>query len=322
MESLYCAHMRILVTGGAGFIGSHFVELLEKVSQPQISEIIIIDSLTYAGNLGNLDDVDSSSYELIKESICNEEVVSKLVGRVDTVVNFAAESHVDNSITNPSEFIETNIVGTQVLLNEVKKNPSVKFIQISTDEVYGSIASGSWKEDQTLAPNSPYSASKASADLLALAYRRTYDLDVIVTRASNNYGTRQYPEKLIPKFVKNLVNGIKVPIYGDGLNVRDWLHVNDHCRGIIAAMTKGKSGEIYNLGGGNEISNLDVTKQILDLLGINEDKIDYVEDRAGHDYRYSVDAQKAQSQLDWVPQEDFNQKFADVILWYAKKYKA
>ncbi len=240
--------MRLLVTGGAGFIGSNYVRRIVDGTLPNISKVIVLDKLTYAGTLTNLSSLPKDSYQFVQGDICNRDLVNKLVSECDAVVNFAAESHVDRSISNPEAFVDTNVKGTQVLLDSIKDGK--RFIQISTDEVYGTIKEGSWSEDFPLLPNSPYSASKASADLLTRAYFRTFSANVIITRCSNNYGPHQFPEKVIPLFITNLMDDQKVPLYGEGLNVRDWLHVDDHCTGIHSVLLKGQAGEIYNIGGG------------------------------------------------------------------------
>jgi dTDP-glucose 4,6-dehydratase len=308
--------MRILVTGGAGFIGSNFVRqlLLEK---NLYSRIVIMDSLTYAGTLTNLTDVLEDSRIVFEEfDICNNKEVDRIMSEVDDVVHFAAESHVDRSISGSNTFIQTNIVGTHTLLESARKYKIRRFLQVSTDEVYGSISEGSWPENHPLLPNSPYSSSKASADLLARSYNRTYDLDVVITRCSNNYGPNQFPEKLIPLFVTNCILGLKLPVYGSGGNIRDWLHVSDHCQGIIKALQYGKSGEIYNIGGGTEMTNLEITTVILNHFGLSESSIEYVSDRLGHDQRYSVDCSKAMNEIGYKPEIDFTSGIADTIDWY------
>jgi dTDP-glucose 4,6-dehydratase len=308
--------MRVLVTGGAGFIGSNFVEMALTDQFPNISSVIVLDKLTYAGKLSNLANVLSHpKFEFTLGDICDVELVNALAGRVDAIINFAAESHVDRSIEDSSEFIRTNVLGTQVLLDAAKKHKVKKFVQVSTDEVYGSILEGSWDEDQPLLPNSPYSASKAAADLLVRAYFVTHGLNVNITRCSNNFGPRQDPEKLIPNFILKLTQGLKVPVYGDGLNVRDWLYVEDHCKGIYFALTKGISGEIYNIGGGTELTNIGLTKMLLALMGKDDSYIDYVEDRLGHDRRYSVNCSKIE-ELGYVPSEYFERNLETTVSWY------
>ena len=308
--------MRILVTGGAGFIGSNYVRRIADGTLGGISKITVLDKLTYAGTLTNLTQVSDSSYDFIEGDICDAELVTKLVSENDLVVNFAAESHVDRSINGAKDFVVTNVLGTQTLLDAVRKSDVKTFLQVSTDEVYGSIAEGSWPETDPLLPNSPYAASKASADLICRSYFKTHGMDIRVTRCSNNYGRNQYPEKVIPLFVTNLIDNKKVPVYGSGLNVRDWLHVDDHCRGIHLALTKGKAGEIYNIGGGTELNNLELTDKILNIMGKGQESIEYVEDRKGHDLRYSVDITKISDELGYVPQVDWEVGLAETINWY------
>lgn len=311
--------MKVLVTGGAGFIGSHYVEsaLNNQLSDSPISKLTVLDALTYAGRRENLISVEKDPrYTFVHGDIRDAEVVSDLVADHDIVINFAAESHVDNSIKDSSVFLDTNILGTQSILEAIKASPETTLVQISTDEVYGTIDEGSWDEECPLLPNSPYSASKASADLLVRAYHQTFGLDVRVTRCSNNYGPRQFPEKVIPLFLTNLMRGKKVPLYGDGGNVRDWLHVSDHCRGIHAVATKGLAGEIYNIGGGTELSNLGLTKKILAAVNVDESMIQPVEDRLGHDRRYSVDWSKINKELDYEPQVPFEDGLAATLDWY------
>lgn len=311
--------MRILITGGAGFIGSNFVRCFAGNAFHGISEIIVLDKLTYAGVLSNLDSISPSAcYRFVKGDICNSKLVSELINSVDCVVNFAAESHVDRSIDSAAEFVKTNVGGVQVLLDVIKASGrKIRFVQVSTDEVYGSIATGSWTEDWPLLPNSPYSATKASGELLARAYHKTHGLDVVITRCSNNYGTHHFPEKLIPLFVTNLLEGKKVPVYGNGKNVRDWLHVDDHCRGIYQVLMNGRSGEIYNIGGGRELTNLEITQLILDAMNKDESSIEYVEDRKGHDLRYSVDWSKIKNELGYKPQVKFEDGLRETIQWYS-----
>ena len=308
--------MRILVTGGAGFIGSCFIRHMLK-NHPEY-KIINLDALTYCGNLENLDDVkDNPNYTFFKGNICDKKLVRELMSEVDCVVNFAAESHVDNSIKNPEIFIETNVQGTLNLLQAAKERGIDRFLQVSTDEVYGSLGkTGYFYETTPLAPNSPYSASKASADLLVRAYYETYKLPVLNPRCSNNYGPYQYPEKLIPFFISKLLKGEKVPVYGDGLNVRDWLYVYDHCEAINVVLHKGKIGEVYNIGGHNEKTNLEITKLILDAIGKDESYIEYVEDRLGHDRRYAISNDKITSELGWKPSLTFEQGIKITINWY------
>ncbi len=310
--------VRVLITGGAGFIGSNFVRMIARGEFPEISSVKVIDSLTYAGVIENLKGAERiEGYSFIQGDICNTVLVQQLLENVDAVLNFAAESHVDRSISSASDFIQTNIVGVQVLLDAIKESErKIRFLQISTDEVYGSIKSGSWTEEWPLMPNSPYSASKASGELLARSYNRTHGMDIVITRCSNNYGTHHFPEKLIPLFITNLIEGKKVPVYGTGENVRDWLHVDDHCRGIYSVLIKGGSGEVYNIGGGRELTNNEITSLILDAMGADETSIDYVEDRKGHDLRYSVDWIKIKRELGYEPQVKFEDGLRDTIQWY------
>ena len=308
--------MRILVTGGAGFIGSNYVRRIADGTLGGISKITVLDKLTYAGTRTNLSEVASDSFEFIQGDICDSGLVGKLAQDHDLVVNFAAESHVDRSINGAKNFVVTNVLGTQTLLDAVRDSQVKTFLQVSTDEVYGSIDSGSWPETDPLLPNSPYAASKASADLICRSYFKTHGLDVRITRCSNNYGRNQFPEKVIPLFITNLIEGKKVPVYGTGMNVRDWLHVDDHCRGIHLALAKGEAGEIYNIGGGTELSNLELTNQILQIIGKNEDSIEFVEDRKGHDRRYSVDISKISNQLGYKPMVNWESGLEETVEWY------
>ncbi len=308
--------MRILITGGAGFIGSNYVRRIIDGTFQGISRITVLDKLTYAGTLTNLSEIDSGSFEFVQGDICDSELVGKLVKGHDLVVNFAAESHVDRSINGAKDFVVTNVLGTQNLLDAVKKSDAQIYLQVSTDEVYGSIDSGSWPETDPLLPNSPYAASKASADLLCRSYHVTHGIDIRVTRCSNNYGRNQFPEKIIPLFITNLVDGQKVPVYGDGLNVRDWLHVDDHCQGIHLALTKGKAGGIYNIGGGTELNNLELTNQILEIMNKDQVSIKFVEDRKGHDQRYSVDISKISKELGYNPQISWKKGLLETVNWY------
>lgn len=304
--------MKLLVTGGAGFIGSHFVR---TAIAEELGELRVLDNFGYAGNAANLAPV-SDRVEVVRGDIRDPDVVAAAMVGVEAVVHFAAESHVDRSIVGPAEFVRTNVLGTQVLLEAARTVGVGTFLQVSTDEVYGSIPVGSWPETDPVAPNSPYAASKASADLLALAYHRTYDMDVRVTRCSNNYGPYQYPEKLIPLFVTRLLDGERVPLYGDGQNVRDWLHVDDHCRALRLVLERGEPGEIYNIGGDTELTNAELTKRMLAALGLGWDRVRYVTDRAGHDRRYSVDWSKAADRLGYRPAIGFDEGLADTITWY------
>jgi dTDP-glucose 4,6-dehydratase len=306
--------MNLLVTGAAGFIGSTYARMLLASEAADAPRITVLDKLTYAGTLDNLD-IGHPRLEFVQGDICDAELVDKLMAEADQVVHFAAESHVDRSINGAADFVRTNVVGTQVLLDAALRYRT-PFVHVSTDEVYGSIETGSWPETHPLAPNSPYSASKASSDLLALAYHRTHGLDVRVTRCSNNYGPHQFPEKVIPLFVSNLLDGKKVPLYGEGLNVRDWLHVEDHCQGIELVRTKGRAGEVYNIGGGTELSNKELTGLLLEACGADWDRVERVEDRKGHDLRYSVDWSKIHDELGYQPQHDFASGLADTVAWY------
>ncbi|MDI6724017.1 MAG: dTDP-glucose 4,6-dehydratase [Methanobacterium sp.] len=308
--------MKILITGGAGFIGSNFVRyMLDKYSD---YKIVNLDALTYCGNLENLTEIeDNPNYTFIKGDISNKELINEIMVDIDYIVNFAAESHVDRSIEDPEIFIKSNILGTQVLLDAAKKYGIKKFLQISTDEVYGSLnKTGYFTEDTCLAPNSPYSASKAGADLMVRAYNETFNLPMNITRCSNNYGPYQFPEKLIPLMISNALEDEPLPVYGDGLNVRDWLHVYDHCTAIDLVLHKGKSGEIYNIGGNNEKKNIEIVKLILENLGKSESLIKYVKDRPGHDRRYAIDSTKIQKELGWKPKYTFETGISETIKWY------
>ena len=308
--------MRLLVTGGAGFIGSCFIRhILNKYSN---YKVINLDALTYCGNIENLKDIENNAnYKFVHGNICDKKLVRELIANVDCVVNFAAESHVDNSIKRPEIFIETNVQGTLNLLQASKDIGIDRFLQVSTDEVYGSLGkTGYFYETTPLAPNSPYSASKASADLLVRAYHETYKLPVLNTRCSNNYGPYQYPEKLIPFFISQLLKEEKVPVYGDGLNVRDWLYVYDHCEAIDTVLHKGNVGEVYNIGGHNEKTNLEITHLILDAMGKDESSIKYVEDRLGHDRRYAISNDKITKELGWTPSSTFEEGIKLTIDWY------
>lgn len=308
--------MKLLVTGGAGFIGSNFIHFIH--SEHQNWEVINLDKLTYAGNLKNLEGLDGDHYHFVKGDIADPEVVNKLIGEgPDVIVNFAAESHVDRSIDDPAPFIENNIKGTQVLLEAARRRGVKKFIQVSTDEVYGSLGpNGIFRENSPVAPNSPYSASKASADLLCRAYFKTYRLPVIITRCSNNFGPRQFPEKFIPLTITNAIKNKPIPLYGDGLNVRDWLYVIDHCRALEAVILNGREGEVYNIGGGRELTNLELAGEILKQLGKPASLIRHVKDRPGHDRRYAVDSGKIQRELGWQPLHDFKRALQETIRWY------
>ena len=306
----------LLVTGGAGFIGSCFVR--HELKKHPDYKIINLDALTYCGNIENLRDVeDNSNYKFVHGNICDRNLVRELVAEADCVINFAAESHVDNSIKHPEIFVETNVQGTLNLLQASKELGVERYLQVSTDEVYGTLGkTGYFYETTPLAPNSPYSASKASADMLVRAYRETYGLPTLNTRCSNNYGPYQYPEKLIPFFISQLLKGEKVPVYGDGLNVRDWLYVYDHCEAIDVVLHKGKVGEVYNIGGHNEKTNMEITRLILEAMGKDEASIKYVEDRLGHDRRYAISNDKITSELGWKPSLTFEEGIKITIDWY------
>lgn len=306
----------ILVTGAAGFIGSNFVRQL--LAEESDTQVVALDVLTYAGNVANLESCrDHERFTFVKGDICDVELIDRLMKEIHVVVNFAAESHVDRSIHSSADFIHANVVGTQVLADAARKHKIHRFLQVSTDEVYGSLGkTGLFTEQTPIQPNSPYSASKASADMLLQAYYHTYGFPVVITRCSNNYGPYQFPEKLIPLFVTNLLEGKKVPVYGDGMQVRDWLHVDDHCRAIRVAMEDGKVGQVYNIGGNNEQANLNITQLILKHLDKDESCIEHVTDRLGHDRRYAIDASKIKDQLGWEPQVNFERGLAETIDWY------
>lgn len=310
--------MRLLVTGAAGFIGSNFVHMALGNQLGDVESILAIDKLNYAGNIANIGKfMGDSRFKFIEGDICDHALMTESLREIDAVINFAAETHVDKSIFKSGEFIQTNVMGLHVILETILESKSkIRLIQISTDEVYGSIENGSWDENSPLLPNSLYSASKASGELLARSYFKTHNLDIVITRCSNNYGRYQFPEKLIPLFVTNLLSGKKIPIYGNGKNVRDWLHVEDHCRGIFAALILGKAGEIYNIGGGRELTNLEITQFILNFIKADESLIEYVEDRKGHDFRYSVDWRKINRELGYEPKIKFEEGLSETIEWY------
>jgi dTDP-glucose 4,6-dehydratase len=313
--------VRVVVTGGAGFIGSHYVRSLLGGRYPGMTDttVTVVDKLTYAGNLTNLESVAGSSrFSFIRADITDRAAVDDVLAGADAVVHFAAESHVDRSIAGAADFVLTNVLGTQTLLEASRTAGVGRFVHVSTDEVYGSIDSGSWPETHPLEPNSPYSASKAGSDLIARAYARTYGIDVCVTRCSNNYGPYQFPEKVIPLFVTNLLEGRPVPLYGDGGNVRDWLHVDDHCRGIQLVLEQGRSGEVYNIGGGTELSNRELTERLLEACGADWSRVSLVPDRLGHDRRYSVDISKISAELGYAPQVGFTEGLAATVRWYAE----
>lgn len=312
--------MNILVTGGAGFIGSNFIHYMLKTNEK--SKIVNVDLLTYAGNIKNLDQItENPKYEFVQGNINNEELMRYIMKKHDIthIVNFAAESHVDRSILNPELFVETNVLGTMTLLNLAKEYNITKFVQVSTDEVYGSLGeTGLFLESTPVRPNSPYSASKAAADLITYSYYKTYGLNINITRCSNNYGQYQFPEKLIPLMITNAINGNELPIYGDGENIRDWLHVEDHCRAIDLVLKNGKPGEVYNIGGQNERTNNEIVKIISEEFNVPKELIVYVEDRLGHDRRYGIDATKIEMELGWEPKYTFDSGIKETIEWYKK----
>lgn len=310
----------LLVTGGAGFIGSNFVQ--HMLLEHENLKIINLDKLTYAANLDNLAAIaHDSRYQFVEGDICDADLVDQLMAKVDGVVHFAAESHVDRSIADPGVFAHTNVVGTQVLLEAARRHKIVRYLQVSTDEVYGSLGSTGYFTEQTpLAPNSPYSASKASADLFVRAYHETFGMPVLITRCSNNYGPYQHDEKLIPTLIRKALQNEPLPIYGDGKNVRDWLHVEDHCRAIDLVLHEGRIGEVYNVGGHNEWANIDIARLVLNELGRPESLIAYVEDRLGHDRRYAIDPAKIQGELRWEPKWKFETGIKQVIAHYVKRY--
>jgi dTDP-glucose 4,6-dehydratase len=311
--------MNLLVTGGAGFIGSHFVRSVLADALPGLegARITVLDKLTYAGNLANLGPVHRSErLDFVAGDICDAALVESVLPRHDAVVHFAAESHVDRSIAGATEFATTNVVGTQVLLDAALRHGTSRFVHVSTDEVYGSIAEGAWTERSPMAPNSPYAATKAGADLLALAYHRTHGLPVVVTRCANNYGPYQHPEKVIPRFVTNLLEGRTVPLYGDGSQVRDWVHVDDHCRGTALVLLKGRAGEVYHVGGDEELSNRELTGLLLKACDADWDRVVTTEDRKGHDQRYALDDDRIRRELGYRPRVDFATGLADTVQWY------
>ncbi|MEE4424198.1 dTDP-glucose 4,6-dehydratase [Streptomyces bugieae] len=310
--------MRLLVTGAAGFIGSHYVRGLLGGAYPGAGEVrvTVLDKLTYAGNPANLAPVrDHPGFTFVRGDICDGPLLADLLPGHDAVVNFAAESHVDRSIAGADAFVRTNVLGTHTLLEAVRRAGVPRFVQISTDEVYGSIEDGAWTEESPLLPNSPYAATKASADLLVRSYARTHGLDASITRCSNNYGPYQYPEKVIPLFVTSLLSGGTVPLYGDGRHVRDWLHVDDHCRGIQLVLERGRPGEVYHIGGGEELTNLDLTKLLLDACGAGPDRIRHVADRPGHDRRYALDDRKLRA-LGYAPEVPLRTGLLRTVAWY------
>ena len=307
--------LRVLLTGGAGFIGSHFFSLL--VNRKYVEKITVIDKMTYAANLKNIENnLNDSRVEFIQGDICDSVLINKISKQHNVIINFAAESHVDRSIIDANSFVHANILGVQNLLDCALQNQIEKFIQISTDEVYGSKETGNFHESDGFNPNSPYAASKASAELLARSYHKTYGLDVRVTRSCNNYGSFQYPEKVIPVFINSLLSGKKIPLYGNGKNIREWVHVEDNCLGIESVLLKGKSGNTYNIGSGVELSNFDLANKILKILDYPPNSIEFVPDRKGHDFRYAVDSTKMKHELNFSIKNNFEEKLIETINWY------
>ncbi len=313
--------MNVLITGGAGFIGSRFAEMLvnEEIVNP-FKKIVVVDKLTYSGNKSNLDGIITHpNFAFEQIDICDERAVSAVISKyqITHIVNFAAESHVDRSIESSKAFYETNVMGTLNLLDQARAAGVTRFVQVSTDEVYGSIVEGSWEEDQPLDPSSPYSASKAAADFLVLAYFKTHKMNVGITRCSNNYGIRQFPEKVIPRFITNLLDGRKIPIYGEGLQVREWIHVDDHCHGIYLVLEKGIPGDIYNIGGEVEMPNVELARRLISEFGFKEDEVfEFVEDRKGHDFRYSLTGNKIKRELGFKSLTNFDEEIVKLIEWY------
>ena len=308
--------MKILVTGGLGFIGSNFARYI--LQEYEDIEVINLDAMKYGSNPDNLKDIEGNGrYTFVKGDIADYELVKNLVKDVDAIINFAAETHVDRSISDPESFLRSNVIGVYSLLEAIRKhNKNAVFVHVSTDEVYGDILEGSFKEEDRLKPSSPYSASKAAADMFVLAYVRTYGIDARITRCTNNYGPYQFPEKLIPKTIIRVIRGLKVPVYGTGENVRDWLYVKDHCRAIDLVMREGEKGEIYNISSGEEKTNLEVVRTILNMLGKDESSIEFVEDRPGHDIRYSLDSSKIREELGWRPRVSFDEGIEETVRWY------
>ncbi len=315
--------MRLLVTGGAGFIGSHYVRSVLTAGawgMDAPEKVTVLDKFTYAGNIANLAPVQGDArLSIVEGDIADAPLVGRLLDRHDAVVHFAAESHVDRSLVGPGDFMTTNVVGTQVLLEAARSRPVSRFVHVSTDEVYGSVATGRATEEHPLLPSSPYSASKAGSDLVAHSYHHTYGVPVMVTRSSNNYGPHQFPEKVVPLFVTNLLDGRPVPLYGEGLNVRDWLHVDDHCRGVHLVLHGGRPGETYNIGGGTELTNTELTGLLLEATGRDWDLVERVPDRLGHDLRYCVDTAKIEGELGYRPQVPFAEGLAETVEWYARR---
>ncbi len=312
--------MKILITGGAGFIGSNFAKLLLLHKSQTVSHVRVLDNLTYSGLRKNLEGVDSNDIEFIEGDICDFKVCSLATKGMDVIVHFAAESHVDRSIANPGVFVKTNVLGTSNLLEASLLNQNSTFLHVSTDEVYGSIEEGSWEECSPVAPNSPYAASKASSDLVALSFYKTFGLDVRITRSANNYGPNQFPEKIIPLYITNLIQGKDLPLYGNGENVREWLFVGDNCEGIYQTITRGRAGQIYNLGGERELRNIDLAKHLMLLFPESDSKITFVEDRKGHDYRYSLNTEKAERDLGFSPKTTFLEGISMTVDWYRNNH--
>ncbi|MCF7836443.1 dTDP-glucose 4,6-dehydratase [Candidatus Gracilibacteria bacterium] len=309
---------KLLITGGCGFIGSHFCRMLLDKTDFKVTNL---DALTYAGKIGNTDDFkDNPQYQFVKGDICNKDLVDDLVSQAEAVVNFAAESHVDNSIDNPGIFVQTNVLGTQNLLDAARRHSLERFVQVSTDEVYGDLpleGSEKFTEHSELKPSSPYSASKAAGDMLCIAAHRTFGQPILISRCSNNYGTHQLEEKLMPLVISKAFKNEKIPVYGNGENVRDWIHVDDHHRAILAILQNGEAGEIYNVGADNEVTNIDLVKLLLKILGKDESLIEFVSDRPGHDRRYAIDSSKIQSKLGWRPKRtNFEKELAEMVEWY------
>lgn len=311
--------MRILVTGGAGFIGSNFVRFLSEQPDFQENIVIVLDKFTYAADKGILTEFGSlSNVKIVTGDICDETLVASLIPEVDAVINFAAESHVDRSIVSSAEFMVANINGVHNLIDQIyRSGKKIRFVQVSTDEVYGQIKTGSWDETWPMEPNSPYAASKAAAELILKSYVKTHNCDVLITRGCNNYGPNQFPEKLIPKFITNLLRGENVQLYGNGKNIREWIHVSDHCKGIYEVLQNGQTGETYNIGSGLEISNTDLTLRIFELMGKSPDLITYVQDRKAHDFRYSMNSRKIHTSLNFFPKVTLSQGLTQTIEWYA-----
>jgi dTDP-glucose 4,6-dehydratase len=309
--------MRVLVTGGAGFIGSNYVKNRLIHRDNDLEKIIILDDLTYAGTLENVQGFqDDPRIEFVRGDICNQSLVEELFFEVDEVVHFAAESHVDRSINSSDDFIRTNVSGTNTLLKVLRAHPKTRFLHVSTDEVYGTIDNGSWTENSPLQPNSPYAASKACSDLLALSYQKTYGLDILISRCCNNYGPNQFPEKIIPLFITNLIEGKKLPVYGNGQNIREWIHVDDHCVALDKILANGRPGEIYNIGSGFELSNLNLTKILIESFGKDDSEISFVADRLGHDARYSLDSSKIKREFGFSPEVSFTEGLENTVKWY------